>query len=903
MVRKRRLTLLHRLILNGVLHVVEHPKRILTIAAIVLIASALLAAWRLNISTDQDNLFSRDVPFFKNYINFTNDFPENQAIYILVEAKDSKSQPPVERWTAAADAIITGLSSRPDLIRSVDGRLPVAQLGDQSLLFEDPAKLPGEVADVAQFAPLAKLWGESPNSVTKLLGASPLERFISGVGLQPPDEKTADFVTQLADGWNKTLSQPDPKIQLGDQVPDLSTANAADPSQLGYYYLKDQQNPENHVLLIRVYERDDYTSMDSLANIVDGIRDSARRSVAAFPEFQVGTTGRPALEADEMITTDRDARRSEIVALIAVFIGLVLLLRSIWLAIAAEISLLVGIGWTFGWITLSVGELNLLSMVFLIALIGIGMDYLIQVLTRYRREAAVHSEPRVIWLAVFKHVAAPINTACLGAAGAFFVSVFTDFRGAAELGIIASGGLLLCLFTAYTVLPAILTLWPVKAGSAVQARFDPPAPSGKSHHRWLILPALWAILLLCGIPSARKAHFDPSLLNLQAQNLESVKLVRKLDTWSAVVLSDDLIMLRKVRSAVIHLPSVEGVDSWLGTEDNYDWLQQHQNQIPKINWSTPTAIQSADLPRLAGKATALADRLRKAAEGSAKSISFQSAATALEKFSSALTSTSTAERLSQWQIVFVDELKTLLARFHPSPPNPSAVPATLRDHYIGKDGKYALYLNPKQDLWVQANLARFVFEVEAAVAAVPGAPPVTGIAINVYHSTSSIEHSFYKAAAYALTLIFILVYIDMRDLRQTFLAISVLAMGLPMLVSLMGLFHISWNFANFFGLPILIGAGHEYGVFMVHRYNEACSDPRRTWQKWDVSDRALLLCGFVTSASFGFFWALGHHEGLKSLGLVMALGTACIYLATLCMLRPLLMWKLAQNPPRKINDK
>ena len=258
MVRKHRLTILHRLILNGVLHVVEHPKRILAISAVVLMACILAAAWRLHISTDQDNLFSRDVPFFKNYINFTNDFPENQAIYILVEAKDSKSSPPVDRWTAVADAIINDLSSRSDLVRSVDGRLPVAGLGDQSLLFEDSAKLPGEVADVAQFAPLAKLWGESPNSVTKLLGTSPLERFISGVGLQQPDEKTADFVTQLADGWNKTLLDSEKKIRLGDQVPDLSTADAADPSQFGYYYLKDQQNPENHLLLIRVYERDDF---------------------------------------------------------------------------------------------------------------------------------------------------------------------------------------------------------------------------------------------------------------------------------------------------------------------------------------------------------------------------------------------------------------------------------------------------------------------------------------------------------------------------------------------------------------------------------------------------------------------------------------------------------------------
>src|SRR6185437_6433153 len=106
-----------------------------------------------------------------------------------------------------------------------------------------------------------------------------------------------------------------------------------------------------------------------------------------------------------------------------------------------ELALGVGIGWTFGYATLAVGELNLLSIVFLIALIGIGMDYLVQVLTRYRREALRHSRPGAVWVAVFRHIAAPINTACLGAAGAFLVSAFTRFRGAADLGIIAGGGL------------------------------------------------------------------------------------------------------------------------------------------------------------------------------------------------------------------------------------------------------------------------------------------------------------------------------------------------------------------------------------------------------------------------------------------------------------------------------
>src|SRR5262249_16531733 len=146
----------------------------------------------------------------------------------------------------------------------------------------------------------------------------------------------------------------------------------------------------------------------------------------------------------------------------------------------------VGIGWTFGWATLSLGELNLLSIVFLLALIGIGMDYLVQILTRYRQAVARRSHPETIWVGVFHHVAPPINTACLRAAGAFLVSIFTHFRGAAHLGIIAGGGLLLCLAAGYIVLPALLTLIPlrVKRGDELP-NLGPPARGGK---RNFILP-------------------------------------------------------------------------------------------------------------------------------------------------------------------------------------------------------------------------------------------------------------------------------------------------------------------------------------------------------------------------------------------------------------------------------
>ena len=306
------------------------------------------------------------------------------------------------------------------------------QLGPQGLLFDDPPRVRQEFEDAKRFIPLVKLWAEKPG-LTALLGRTPIERFLNVLATQKPDDDTASFVELLAKSWNETIEHPDAPLEIGSTLPDLASLDAADPSRLGYYYVPDESNRSHSIMLVRVYERSEHDSLTAVSETIEAIRSTAKDVAKAFPEFVVSVTGRPALEADEMRTTDDDSHRAEIVAGIAVFIGLVVMLRSIWLALAGEIALGVGIGWTFAWATVSVSQLNLLSIVFLLALIGIGMDYLVQILTRYRQEMARRSDPQAVWIAVFRHVALPINTACLGASGAFFVSVLTHFRGAGSL--------------------------------------------------------------------------------------------------------------------------------------------------------------------------------------------------------------------------------------------------------------------------------------------------------------------------------------------------------------------------------------------------------------------------------------------------------------------------------------
>lgn len=52
-------------------------------------------------------------------------------------------------------------------------------------------------------------------------------------------------------------------------------------------------------------------------------------------------------------------------------------------ALLANAILLVGMAWAFGYVTLSVGHLNILSITFTVTLIGIGIDFGVYYVARY----------------------------------------------------------------------------------------------------------------------------------------------------------------------------------------------------------------------------------------------------------------------------------------------------------------------------------------------------------------------------------------------------------------------------------------------------------------------------------------------------------------------------------------
>jgi predicted RND superfamily exporter protein len=102
-----------------------------------------------------------------------------------------------------------------------------------------------------------------------------------------------------------------------------------------------------------------------------------------FPDLTVGLTGRPALQADEMETTNRDMTRAAIIAVLLVGVLFMIVLHGWLRPFLVLLSLAMATAWSFGFATVTVGELNLLSVIFALVLVGIGVDFGIHVVMRY----------------------------------------------------------------------------------------------------------------------------------------------------------------------------------------------------------------------------------------------------------------------------------------------------------------------------------------------------------------------------------------------------------------------------------------------------------------------------------------------------------------------------------------
>ena len=156
-------------------------------------------------------------------------------------------------------------------------------------------------------------------------------------------------------------------------------------SEFGTEYLVTPEGKMGFVLL-RIAVNKDELARGSEA--VDALRELIADTTARHPHVKIGLTGLPIMENDEMRASQSSMFWGGLLSFIGVVIVVIAGFGGVRHALMANLVLLIGTAWAFGYAALVVGHLNILSITFTATLVGVGIDYGTYYVSRVHANAA-----------------------------------------------------------------------------------------------------------------------------------------------------------------------------------------------------------------------------------------------------------------------------------------------------------------------------------------------------------------------------------------------------------------------------------------------------------------------------------------------------------------------------------
>jgi predicted RND superfamily exporter protein len=133
---------------------------------------------------------------------------------------------------------------------------------------------------------------------------------------------------------------------------------------------------------------------------------------------------------------------------------------------------------------------------------------------------------------------------------------------------------------------------------------------------------------------------------------------------------------------------------------------------------------------------------------------------------------------------------------------------------------------------------------------------------------SRVRANMWKVIAPMVFLVLLSLFLAFRRPREILLSLAVLVLSGLCLLAVMRLVGWNWNLLNLMAVPLVLGTGVDYSIFMQLALRRYQGDLEMAYQS---VGRALLLCGGTAIAGFGSL-GLSSNAGMASLGQVCAVG-------------------------------
>jgi hopanoid biosynthesis associated RND transporter like protein HpnN len=882
------------------------PGVVVGTAVMLAVLAILITVNGLSFKTSRLDLLNPRSEYNQRWLAYLAEFGHRDDAVIVVRADNR------DVLQAAIDDMAAELAKEPERFESIFYRRDLSKLKTKALHFLPPEQLAQLAKQVEQAAALVPRPGMSADPAAALGQLNDrLEHLHS-----PEPQLLAELqqhYAQIAGMTLAALEHPSGPDSTGP--PRLLTSGGAIPAEhfAPQYLLADDER----MGFVLCKLRDDPTQFARGAKEIAALRSALNRVRERHPAAWLGLTGMPVIEFDEMQASQTDTIWTSVLSLVGVLLLFVAGYGGLRHAALAGSVLLLGMAYSFGFITLAIGHLNILSSAFAVVLIGLGIDFGIHYVANYLRLRRDGYREMAALLRTAGDVGPGVVTGGVTTAAAFFMAAMTDFLGVRELGVVAGGGILLCVLATVVILPPLILLidtqWPLAAGgraaggtaSAGIALTAQILPIG----RWLspvvnrprLVMAVGLLVVLGLAIGTGNLRYDHNLLNLQPRHLESADIERQLFTkledsvWFAVAMCDsrEELAAQKARfEALSTVAKTEEIGSLLPVT-----TPAGEQAVSAIHAALRSLPQQPP-PRAAIAAPRLVHEAARAQQLLAAQTPYETPAgqlvgqlrLALSQLPPGVIETQLRVAQEAWITQGVAQLAPLREMSHPEPPQLADLPPELVDRFVGVRHRYLLRVYAQGDIWDMDGLERFVRDVESID------PQVTGHPVQTYYASRHMQQSYLWAGIYAIGAVLVLLWIDFRSLAHSLLAMVPLSIGALVLCGLLGWLNIPLNPANMIALPLIVGIGVDDGVHLVHEW-------RRTRGRFRLSDStavALLLTSTTTMASFGSL-ILARHQGLQSLGQVLTLGVMACLAASLLLFPAFLFW-LTRHRPEKTTE-
>ncbi len=890
--------------------IIRYPRVFFYSQAVLLLFSILYTVEHLEFSTSRNDLVGADKKYHQNFLKFKEEFPGQDDLIAVVESED------MEKNRQFVERLGRRLEEQTNVFSEVFFKGDLKLMGPKALLFLPEDTLSELLQTLKDYRPFVEQFSHATNLVSLFDLVN--RRFYSARKEQNAETdsliKAFPALVRIVRQAEASLQRPGPPPSPGIEALFGAGAEAERQKYITF--------ADGRIYLVSAKARTEANNEAA----VHKLREIVRLVQTEVPGVNVGVTGEPVLEMDEMAQSQDDSVLASIVSLIIVVVLFVYAYKETGRPIKATACLIVGLGYTMAYTTAVVGHLNILTITFVPMLIGLAIDFGVHLISRYEEELRNGRTEHQALEKAMTYSGQGIFTGCFTTAGAFFTMGITDFKGIQEMGLICGGGLLICVVPMMTLLPVLLLRGTQNVlDHQPKPKFQAQADLDKRERLerlWLDRPGsvMWATLTVSVLAALQlgKVGFDYNLLHMQSQGLPAVEFEKKLvqsagkSVLYGAVVADSIDAARAFQARLTNLATVSSVDSmaqYLEVDSkkqlvlieairkevsgiHFADIDMEDSKVSELNqtlWSLQgyLGLASQAVASEIEAASAKPDAAGAAEAGKLKSLRTQikdlkGAIGDLRHRMNTLAKPEAEHKLGLFQQALFEDIHETFAAIR-NQDNRSALtardlPAVLRNRFIGKSGqKHLLQVYPKEDVWSRGPQEAFVQELRTVV------PDVTGTPVQLYEYTTLLKRSYEQAAWYALGAISILAFIHFRSVTCVVLSLVPVGLGMLWMVGLMGWRGIDFNPANIMTLPLVIGIGVTSGIHILNRFAEEQSPSILA----KSTGKAVLISALTTVAGFGSL-LLAKHQGIASLGFVMAVGTSTCTIAALTFLPALL---------------